>query len=90
MNEVSKQLMCIKMKSGVEIWIEKEKAQRLIDLLGLPESRFVDLEGGVINSASIEGVYPAQFMEDLTRRKNGMWQCHTGYWHDKGQQCGHK
>lgn len=90
MNELTKNLMCIKMRSGAEIWVEKEKAQRLIDLIGTTATRFVDIEGEMINSASVEGVFSPKTMEELAHRKNGEWQCHTGYWHKRYEECGHK
>jgi hypothetical protein len=78
------------MRSGVEIWVEKEKAQKLIDLMGTTESKFVDIDGEMINSASVEGIFSPKTMQDLWYRKNGYWQCDkANYWHKRGEQCGH-
>lgn len=85
------ELMCIKMRSGAEIWVEKSKAQKLIDLLGATESKFVDIDGEMINSASVEGVFSAQTIEELTRRKNGQWKDTKGIWQNRGSiecKCG--
>ena len=87
--ELSKNLMCIKMRSGIEIWIEKEKAQKLIDLLGTTKTKFVEIENEIINSVDIEGVFSPKTIEDLTRRKNGQWKCSYGYWHNRGEECAH-
>lgn len=89
MNELAKNLMCIKMHSGVEIWVEKEKAQKLIDLLGTTQTKFVEIDGEIINSASVEGVFTPQTMEDMKRRKNGQFQCKWEYWHERGDKCAH-
>ena len=91
--ELTKELMCIKMRSGVEIWVEKEKAQKLIDLLGTTETKFVEIEDELINSGSVEGVFSSKTMDELTRRKNGQWQSKDGKWHDRGTRickCGNE
>lgn len=89
--KITKQIMCIKMRSGVEIWVEKAKAQKLIDLMGTAETRFVDIDGEIINSANVEGVFGAKTMEDNWHRKNGYWKCKQGnYWHKRNEECGHK
>ena len=81
---ITKELLCIKMRNGVEIWTEKEKAQRLIDLLGTTETKFVEIGDEMINSASIDGVFTPQTMEELTRRKNGQWKDEKGIWRNRG------
>lgn len=89
MNKLSKNLMAIKMRSGVEIWVEKEKAQRLVDLLGTTKTKFVEIGNEIINSADVEGIFTPQTMEDMTRRKNGQWKCSFREWHNKGEICAH-
>jgi len=89
MNELSKNLMCIKMHSGVEIWVEKDKAQKLIDLLGTTKTKFVEIGNEMINSSSVEGIFTPQTMENLTRRKNGQWKCDYGEWHQRNEECAH-
>ena len=86
--EITKNLMCIRIRSGVELWVEREKAEKLISLLGTTKTKFVEIEEEVINSADIEGVFTAKTMEDLTRRKNGQWKCEFGTWHSRGEHCG--
>ena len=81
--------MCIRMHSGVEIWVEKEKAQKLISLIGTTQTKFVEVENEIINSASIEGVFSPETMEELAHRKNGEWVCDYGAWHKRNDQCGH-
>lgn len=89
--ELTKELMCVKMRSGTEIYLEKEKAQKLIDLLGTAETKFIDIDGQTINTSSIEGVFEAKTMEETWYRKNGYWKCKAGnYWHKRGEECGHK
>ena len=89
MKELTKNLMCIKMRSGIEIWVEKEKAQKLIDLLGTTQTKFVEIDDEIINSVDVLGVFTPKTMEELTRRKNGEWQCKWGYWHCRNENCAH-
>lgn len=88
MTQLSKALMCIQMRSGVEMWLEAEKAEKLQDALqNITSSKFVRHDGQTINTADIVGVFTAATMEELTRRKNGQWKCDKGAWHDKRQEC---
>lgn len=89
MNEISKKLMCVQMRSGVEIWVEAEKAERLQDILEhLNQHKFIRFEDQTFNTADVVGVFTASSMSDLTRRKSGAWKCQHGEWHDKGEKCG--
>lgn len=87
--EISVNLMCIKMRSGVTIWMEKAKAEKLQDILdGITNHKFIRYEGQSFNTADLEGVYDASTMDAFTRRRNGQWQCVKGAWHDRHQECG--
>jgi len=90
MNEITKQLMCVCMRNGVQLWIEKERVERLQELLNNTSgNRFIDFDGQTINTADVVGIFTAESMADLTRRKNGQWQCDYGKWHQKGDQRDH-
>ena len=86
--ELSKKLVAIVMRNGAEIWIENEKANQLKHLLGTTKTKFVEIEDEIINSADLVGIFKAETMEDITRRKNGQWKCEYGAWHDKFEKCG--
>lgn len=84
MKELSKELVCLLMRQGVEVWMEKERANNLKALLvSIKESKFIDYDGRLINSADISGIFTAQDMEDYTRRKNGQWKTSGGIWKDR-------
>ena len=86
--EVSNQQMCVLMRSGIEIWIDKERANRLIVILNkLNKSIFIDFEDRCFNTADITGIFTPQDLEDLKRRKNGQYKCQWGIWHDKQEIC---
>lgn len=89
MNEISVNLYCVLMRSGIQIWVESEKAENLRDLLvQITAHKFVKFEDQVFNTADLEGVYNAETMNSLTRRKNGQWLCRYDKWHDRKEECG--
>lgn len=88
MMELSKNLVCILMRSGVEIWVESERAESLKNQVeAAKQSMFVRYENQFINTADISGIYTADVMADLTRRKNGEWKCTSGKWHMRATKC---
>lgn len=88
MNEVSKELKCISMRNGVEIWAEKERLEKLQNsLVGIKESKFVFLDEQMLNTADIVGIFDAKTMEEVTHRKNGQWKCEYNNWHNRGTKC---
>jgi len=84
--ELSKELMCILMRSGVEIWMEKEKLDIITNQLE-GTKRFINVDGNIINSVDISGIFKVEEMEDNKRRKNGQWKCKEGTWHDRFEKC---
>lgn len=86
--EISVCLVCVSLRNGVEIWIEKDKAESLMAALSSPNPpQFIKYGGRLLNRADIVGVFEASDMDSLTRRKNGQWKCASGKWHDKGEKC---
>ena len=86
--EVSKSLMCICIRGGIEIWIEEEKIKPLIELIRKKE--LIQIGKNIINPVDITGIFEAKEMEDRTKRKNGYWKCDYGFWHQKFEQCAHR
>lgn len=87
-NKLNKQQMCVLMRPGVEIWVDKERADKLRQiLLNLKTNIFIDFEGRSFNTADITGVFTPQDLEDLKRRKNGQYKCQNGIWHERGEIC---
>ena len=87
-NEISVALVCVQMRSGVEIWLEEARAASLkAAMLSQTPPRFVNIDEKVINVADVVGIFPAADMEASTNRKNGLWRCKVGAWHDRGAKC---
>ena len=86
--EITKKLMCIQIRSGIEIWVEDEKIAKLKAILAQNTgSKFIDFENQLINTADIVGVFDAKTMDEVVRRKNGQWRCKRGNWHDRFEKC---
>jgi len=86
--EITDKVKCVVMRSGVEVWISQEQSEKLRVLLD-KNVKFVELEDETINTADIIGIFKAESVEDMRRRKHGEWKCKYGYWHDFKEQCGH-
>lgn len=87
-NKLIKQQLCILMRPGVELWIDKDKAQRLQDYLeSISEHKFINFGGRTINTADVTGIFTSRDMEDLIRHKRGQWRCKNDVWHDRNEKC---
>jgi hypothetical protein len=75
------------MRNGVEIWKEEERINELIKALQVGKVGYVTIDGEVINSVDIVGIFSPETMADYTNRKNGMWKCKFGKWHNRGSYC---
>jgi len=88
MREISKNLKCLALRNGIEIWKESDRLTDLSrKLLGGQKIGFVQIDDELFNSADVVGIFSANTMQNMTRRKNGQWECQYGNWHDKGQKC---
>lgn len=88
MTQLTKNLMCIQMRSGVELWVEGDRVatlQRMLETMS--GHKFVNFDNQSINTADVVGIFSASTMEDMKRRKNGQWQCASQTWHDRGAKC---
>lgn len=87
MNELSKNLRCVLVRSGIEIWIEESQLNPVMNAVENQKARFIEIKGELVNISDIVGVFTPNSMEDRTRRKNGQWRCKKNQWHEKGKQC---
>lgn len=87
MNALSKNLVCILIRGGIEIWVEQDRSENMVTLLTSSNPpQFVKYDNRLINRADVVGIFTAADMEEHTRRKNGEWKC-AETWHQKGQKC---
>ena len=88
MNELARKEKCVLMRSGIEKWIEWDKAEQLeLILQGLTSHKFIKVEGETVNTADIEGVYKPESLEEMKRRKNGEYKCSFNKWHSRQMKC---
>jgi len=82
--ELSKQLMCVSLRNGVELWLENDRVDTLKKILIADKgSKFIMLDNEVINTADIVGIFEAKTMEDVIRRRNGQINI-NGKWYERG------
>lgn len=88
-NELAKKQMCIYIRNGIEIWLDEEKALQFgEDLNNESAGKFNTINGQVINSADIVGIFTPENMDDLKRRKQGQWKCkHNKWWPKEDSRC---
>lgn len=88
MNEVSKSLVCVVVRGGIEIWLEDDKATQLKTALESQSCpQFLRFNGQFLNKSDITGIFDALMMEEKTRIKNGQWKCAGGSWHERFKRC---
>jgi len=88
MNELANKQKCLIQRNGVQIWLDDEKAEKLQQILSaITEHKFIQFDGRTINTADCTGIYLPIDMDDMSKRKNGQWQCNKGTWHDKSSKC---
>lgn len=88
-NEIVQSLHCVVVRNGIEIWIPSDKMQAFDNAYKLARKNQELMYFGEerINPADVVGVFKADTMSDLTRRKNGQWKCQHGNWHDRNEKC---
>jgi hypothetical protein len=79
--------MVVRMKSGIEIWVDSEKATKVMEYLQSQKTGFGMVENRLINLVEIEGIFNPVDLEDLKRTKLGQRKCNYGNWHGKDENC---
>jgi hypothetical protein len=78
MTQLTKQLKCICLYGDIELWVEADRADKLVTLMKSRSSeRFVEIAGQVISISSVIAVLDATKVAERTRRKNGEYQCES-------------
>jgi hypothetical protein len=75
------------MKSGIEIWIGYQKAEKVMDYLKQQKTGFGMIEDRLVNLVEIEGIFCPVDLDDLKRTKLGQRKCKYGNWHNKDENC---
>lgn len=84
---MAKKQLVLRMKSGIEIWIDEDKADKVMSYLQTQKTGFGTIESRLINLVEIEGIFSPVDLEELSYRKQGMWKCKFNCWHNKNEDC---
>lgn len=81
--ELVKELRIIVLRNGIQISIEKDRVNKIMNLM--EQRKFIEIDGRIINTVDIAGIFRTEDLEAVTRRKNGQWQ-KNGKWYEKGDR----
>lgn len=86
------ELVCLLLKNGLEVWMEKEKAILIQKELADPNSTgnfFEILDCGLMQQSiyNIEGWYFPVQLAKIKHIKSGGWICKEGNKHSRGEKC---
>jgi len=88
MQSLANKVYIIMVRGGFKFHVSEKEAQAITTSWG--QNDVILLESGVaINVSAIDFVAPASEVKHQERVKSGDWKCKHGYWHTRGQQCGH-
>lgn len=88
MKKLTKQLCCLLTRQEIEIWIDKEKADKIKEyLIKHDKNGFIIIENQMFQVKDIVGIFDAIYLEERKRRKEGQWKCKYNKWHPKGEEC---
>lgn len=85
--EIQTQKVCVLLRGETKLWIDSARAQELENALRDASKRFIKVNGQLVNSFEIIGVFTPDLIDERNRYKNGQWKCEKGHWHDKNQKC---
>lgn len=87
MKEITKNLMIILVRGGVEIPIDNENLPALQERIA--KGTFVQIDNNLINTKDIVGVFKPEILDEMQRKRRGQWLDRNGIWRDKSdKECG--
>lgn len=85
--EITKQQNCVLIRGGIELWIDTERVIELEKALQDSTKRFLKINGQLINSFEIIGLFTPESIAERHRLQTGEWKCQKGRWHEKKHRC---
>ncbi|RLF54688.1 MAG: hypothetical protein DRN13_02070 [Thermoplasmata archaeon] len=79
-------ILCLDNNEKIYLTDEQAKQCRAALLSG---KEFILMEENLLKTKAIKYILPAREVERAERIKRGEWMCEYGFWHQKGEQCGH-
>ena len=86
-NSLTDKVICVMLEGKYKTYISQNAYQNL--LRQIETKNFVVIDGKLINTKRIIFAMSASEVESEERIKKGDWLCDEGYWHQRGDKCGH-
>jgi len=86
--QITDKMFVVMLKGNYCCWIN-EKQKELLEQALLSGKKFIKVDEFFFNSSDISFILPASEIDREDKVKKGEWQCKYGYWHSKGEECGH-
>lgn len=87
-NEITNPQLCVLMRSGIQVWVDADKANELIaDLNSGKIKGFIVIGGEMINTVDISGIYTPEKINEYNKSKSGQWKCEHGNWLPRNKRC---
>jgi len=81
-------MRCVETFEGKEYWISEERSKVISNaLLSVNPPKFVNIDGVMINTNSIAGIFDELDMKEKEYRKQGMYKCEYMRWHHFKSVC---
>lgn len=88
MNEITDKTYCIITNYGNKLYITEEQYRQIYNNFDKLESIKIKNQG-IINKKYVVMIAKASEIIEEDKKRQGMWKCRYGYWHKKGEECGH-
>lgn len=89
MNELTDKTYCLETISKKQIYINKEQADKIKQTLMAGTAKYITVEGQFLSVGTIDGIYHAEYAQKTEKKRRGEWECASGFWHERRQECGH-
>ena len=51
------------------------------------KGEFMEVQGDIISTSQIEGIFTPDKVEEADKRRRGMWMCRYNKWHSRQDNC---
>lgn len=69
-------------------YVTKERGENIVKILNSPERpTMLKIDDNFVATNDIVGVVTAAQVEDMEKRRRGLWQCGKGNWHNRDEVC---
>ena len=81
---VTKKQKVIVVRGGIYIYFDADNEDKVLQVINQKKGQIIEIEGQLVNTVAIEGIYDPAFVEEVMMRRRGMWKCiEKGHWNDR-------